>query len=198
MQPGWRVRGRQGLQERQAGTQRYRPLNLMSAFNVSRSTRFSAAATPLQRGPSLGEKSRDKTRRRSGASLRGHCRCARWLRISACAWRVQVPSAPPTLRHRDLNDLGALSFSAASVSAPRGPAAGPFGLGSLGCGACPKDPPASSSTKPLGRGARRSSPGYIGRTIATKASGRSGVGSRRWRGSSPVRCETGTPLLLAS
>jgi hypothetical protein len=54
------------------------------------------AATPLPREAKTGGISRDEPGRRSRASLHGHCRSARWLRVSACAFRVQVPSAPQT------------------------------------------------------------------------------------------------------
>ena len=62
--------------------------------------RTNPAAARLQREPVTGGIRRGEPGRRRCASLRGHCRSARWLRISACARRVQVPSAPPTLsRH---------------------------------------------------------------------------------------------------
>ena len=65
-----------------------------------------AAAMWLPRQLMMAEDSRDEPAHRSGASLRDHCRYARWLNISACAGRVRSPLSPP-VSCRDHSTLAA-------------------------------------------------------------------------------------------
>jgi hypothetical protein len=56
---------------------------------------------PLPREAKTGGINRDEPGHRSRASLRGHCRSARWLMVSACDFRVKsrpLRQKSPTIR----------------------------------------------------------------------------------------------------
>jgi hypothetical protein len=79
------------------------------------------AATRLPRKAKTGRIRRDEPGTQLRASLRGHCRDARWLIISACARRVRVPPS----RSPGATAAGRSARRAArrcSASAWRGPA----------------------------------------------------------------------------
>src|SRR5207302_3394763 len=81
-------------------------LTLKSVFNARRRQQGGTLVLPRYCHARREPAGSGGTRREMlhGASLRDDCRCTRWLVISACVSRVQVPSAPPTFvsRYRGL------------------------------------------------------------------------------------------------